>query len=91
MLILGQCMFVAGLAGLGYEAALWAWSGSWLPMTVDDIYRAVGVYDLVENSDQLRAAASWYLDTPLALLAALYGIGLTLYGRWRYRRRAVAR
>lgn len=89
MLILGQCMFVAGLAGLGYEAALWAWSGNRLPMTVDDMYRAAGLYDLVGDSDQLRATASWYLDTPLALLAALYGVGLTLYGRWR-RRRALA-
>lgn len=88
MLTIGPCMIFAGVVGLGYEALLWGFSGSWLPMTVDDVYRSLGVYDLVANADLLRATASWYLQTPLAALVVFYGIALTALGRWRRRRAA---
>lgn len=88
MLTVGQCIIFAGVAGMGYEALLWGYSGSWLPMTVDDVYRSLGVYDVVANADLLRATASWYLQAPLAAIAIFYGITLTAIGWWR-RRRAV--
>lgn len=88
MLAIGQCLIIAGVAGLGYEALLWGYTGHWLPTTVDDVYGSLGVYELVANSDALRAAGSWYLETPVAALALLYGVGLSVLGWWRRRRTA---